>query len=94
MRLSQPVDKVPKGCIRAENSNWICRLGPALGANAQLGTHCFCFSSYRTISNKSCGDPYIEQIEDGVNRYSKAHKISRGEAIRRLVEHALADLKP
>jgi hypothetical protein len=89
--------KVPKGCTRVENSNWICRLGSALGANAQLPSFwnpLFCFSSYRTISNKSCGDPYIEQIEDGVNRYSKAHKISRSEAIRRLVEHALADLKP
>jgi metal-responsive CopG/Arc/MetJ family transcriptional regulator len=35
-----------------------------------------------------------KEIEDGVNRYSKAHKISRSEAIRRLVEHALADVKP
>jgi hypothetical protein len=37
---------------------------------------------------------FPKEIEDGINRYSKEQKISRSEAIRRLVEHALADLKP
>jgi hypothetical protein len=40
------------------------------------------------------GARFPKEAADGIDRYAKANKVSRSEAIRRLVEHALADLKP
>jgi hypothetical protein len=36
---------------------------------------------------------FPKETEDGINRFAKQNQCSRSEAIRRLVERALADLK-
>jgi hypothetical protein len=35
-----------------------------------------------------------KEVLNAIDQYAKEHKIGRSEAIRRLLEHALADLKP
>lgn len=40
------------------------------------------------------GARFSKEVLDAIDRYAKANKISRSEAIRRLVEYALVELKP
>ena len=57
----------------------------------------------RTVALRQPGHPWIQlyrkrgslkEAADGIDRFGIRDKLSRGEGIRRLLEHVLAELKP